>query len=173
MQGACWANRKAAKENNGSYGPPPFRRKCQTLQHCINRKLWLCRAGLGDRGQEPPPWGHTDGKVSHLSSLPPLLLFCFFSVWVCVWSIFELISHAPSPCHWLFHLASVFLISLPPRHTVIMHKWKAKYDFTNTPCFINAPSSTLEVANGSLGSSMLYRVWPKVKAVLGAGEAYV
>lgn len=43
----------------------PPRRKCQTLQRCINRRSDFER----ERGQEPPPRGHTDGKVSHS---PPL-----------------------------------------------------------------------------------------------------
>lgn len=126
----------------------PPRRKCQTLQCCINRRLWLCRAGAWDRGQEPPPCGHTDSKVSHLSTL--LLFFVFLSVGV--WSIFGwflltsmcFFHHFWLTCVFFFYLA--LSLSLPPQSLWITEKPRSTSQ--TPPALLMAPSTTVEVANG-------------------------
>lgn len=154
----------------------PPRRKCQTLQCCINRRLWLCRARAWDRGQEPPPWGHTDSKVSHLSTL--LLFFVFLSVGV--WSIFELISlDLPVFFSSLLVYLCIFYFFLScsltfPATPVIMNNWKAQKHITNTSCFINGTIyyswsgkwPFLDV----LCWRRVYTLWPKVNAILRAGK---
>lgn len=66
----------------------PPRRKCQTLQCCINRRLWLC-SKIEDRNPLPGVTLEARSPTSPPVSLS-LLLFLFF--FLCVWSIFELIS---------------------------------------------------------------------------------